>query len=61
MFRRLIHVFVVLLLIVKRLPADCFACMRCSRVCSTDAIHFCPDGGPLSSPANEASDKAVSS
>jgi len=45
----------------KKLPADCFACMRCLRVCPTDAIHFRPAWGPPSPPAKDAPDKAVSS
>jgi len=37
----------------KPFPADCFACMRCLRVCPTDAIHWRPIWGPPSPPAPE--------
>ncbi|MDP8225988.1 MAG: 4Fe-4S binding protein [Candidatus Lernaella stagnicola] len=38
----------------KSLPADCFSCMRCLRVCPTDAIHFRPAWGPPSPPEKDA-------
>lgn len=39
----------------KLAPADCFSCMRCLRVCPSDAIHYQPSWGPPSpdSPAEE--------
>ncbi|HPQ69139.1 MAG TPA: 4Fe-4S binding protein [bacterium] len=51
----------LLLLALSALPADCFACMRCLRVCPTDAFHFRPAWGPPSPPAKDAPDKPVSS
>jgi ferredoxin len=36
-----------------KLPADCFSCMRCLRVCPTDAIHYRPAWGPPSPPAQD--------
>ena len=35
----------------RRLPADCFSCMRCLRVCPADAIHYRPAWGPPSPPS----------
>ena len=42
----------------KALPADCFSCMRCLRVCPADAIHYRPAWGPASParPETETSD-----
>jgi len=34
----------------KPLPADCYTCMRCLRVCPVDAIHWRPAWGPPSKP-----------
>ena len=37
----------------KFMPADCFACMRCLRVCPVDAIHWRTSWGPASGKTEE--------
>jgi len=42
----------------KALPADCFSCMRCLRVCPADAIHYRPSWSTPSGLTDERVKKA---